>query len=60
MIASLARLPDAVYRDANLLDGLSKAGQQEAEQRFSVKAAAAALEAGFQQNGAGQTKQRFF
>ena len=45
----LARCLMKVTKDANLLEKLSKAGQQEAEQRFSVKASAAALEMGFRQ-----------
>ena len=47
-------------RDANLLERLRKAGQQEARQRFSVMAAATELEAGFQQNGAGNNQTTVF
>ena len=36
-----------LVKDASLLDRLSRAGQKEARQRFSVKAAAESLEAGF-------------
>ena len=47
-------------RDANLLERLRKAGQQEARQRFSVMAAATKLEAGFHRMVLGTTKQRSF
>ena len=44
---ALARCLMRLVKDASLLDRLSRAGQKEARQRFSVKAAAESLEAGF-------------
>ena len=49
-----------VIKEANLLKKLSKAGQQEAKQRLSVKASAAALEAGFRQQKTTNQDKIFF
>ena len=44
---ALARCLMRLVKDASLLDRLSRAGQKEARQRFSVMTAAESLEAGF-------------
>lgn len=49
---NLARCLTKLAGDTALLRRLSQAGQQEARQRFSVQAAAAALEAGFRPHAA--------
>jgi len=47
-------------RNASLLDALRQSGQQEVQERFSVMASAAALEAGFRPNGAGSKELSVF
>jgi len=56
----LARCLTQLASNAELLEGLRQAGQQEVNQRFSVMAAAAELEAGFRRNPVMQAKTTVF
>lgn len=56
----LARCLMRLARDATFLRDIGKAGQQETRHKFSVKAAAASLEAGFQTDGIGGYQAKFY